>query len=408
MSQINQMEKKVSAKKEKNSRFYVSLAIVLGVTGIGLVAGGMSYLSNQVSASIENPPVPPTPSLTSTAVTTPVPPTPGLIEIPPRWSVIPSYNLQGTNFNSILKAGVYVYSYNDPSFPASAWAVYSSENLDEIGGEDSLKAVNPLGYYVYNPTSQVIKVPLQTEDNSSTDSTIESGWHLVYWPGDAALLKGELLGKVGFTYADGKTISALDAISEAYHQASLRIFVVMDEHTIDYTGAIKELTDETSALTVNKIPAKSYFWVYVRTTAAKLTKITLSTGSGSTISDQEKAKIDAWLSANNLNQCGDQPGTVYTGGSCLFNEATGVLSDRYEFLVKKYPNKPWNNLATPTSTITSTTTCSTDKTYENSTASPVACACPAGYAFKIISMHWGACPQSGKTDCPASVLQCAK
>ena len=168
------------------------------------------------------------------------------------------------------------------------------------------------------------------------------------------------------------------------------------------------MADETSALTVNKIPAKSYFWVYIRTTAAKLAKITLSTGSGSTISDQEKAKIDVWLSANNLNQCGDPPGTVYLGGSCLFNETTGVLSDRYEFLVKKYPNKPWNDLVTPTSTITSTTTCSTDKTYENSTANPVACACPAGYAFKIISMHWGACPQSGMTDCPVSALQCAK
>lgn len=334
----------MSLKRGKNSRFYVSLAVILAVGGIGLIAGGVSYLSHQVSASVESPPVPPAPQITSTTVTPPTPPSPGSIEIPPLWSVIPSSNLQGANFYSVLKTGVYIYSYNDPNFPANVWTVYSTGNLDKIGGEGALKASNPLGYYVYNPTSKTIKIPLQTGDNSLADETVASGWHLVYWSGEAALSKTELLGKIYFTYADGKKISALEAVSEAYHQVSPKIFVIMNEHTIDYAKAMKELTNETSTLTVNQIPARSYFWVYTRNTAAKLIKIFFSGDSGGTVSDQEKTKIDAWLSANNFNECGDPPGTVYTGGSCLFNETTGQLSDKYDFLVKKYPNKPWNNL----------------------------------------------------------------
>lgn len=350
MSQINQMEKKVNVKSEKNPRFYVSLAVILAVLGIGSIAGGINYLSNQVSASVDPPPVPPAPLMisatsTATVVAPPVPPSPGLIEVPRLWSVIPSYALGGTNFNTLLKAGVYVYSYNDPGFPGNAWTVYASGNLDEVGGENSLKAINPLGYYVYNPTSQTIKLSLETSDNTSTDSIIAYGWHLVYWPGDTAILRNELLGKVSFTYADGKTVSALDAISESYHQVSMRIFVIMDEHTIDYTKAVRELTDEASALTVNKIPAKSYFWVNVRTTASKLKNISISASADTgVISAKEKSKIDAYLKANNLNECGDPPGTAYTGGSCLFSETTGKLSDKYEYLVKKFPKRPWNNL----------------------------------------------------------------
>jgi len=334
----------VSTNRGRNSRFYVSLAIIFALGGIGLIAGGASYLSRQVSASIDPPPVPPAPSVTSTIVTPPIPPLPGSVEIPPLWSMIPSSSLRGANFNLILKTGVYIYSYNDPKFPADAWTVYSTENLDKVGGADGLKASNPLGYYVYNPTSKAITVSLQAGDTDAADEMIASGWHLLYWSGETPLPKSEFLGKTNFTYTDDKIISATDAVSETYHRVSPRIFVVMNEHTIDSAKALKELTDESTASTVNQIPARSYLWVYVRNSAAKLAKISFTQSTDTTISSQEKTKIDAYLLANNLNQCGDPPGTVYTGGSCLFNETTGKLTDKYDYLVKKFPNKPWNSL----------------------------------------------------------------
>ncbi len=62
----------------------------------------------------------------------------------------------------------------------------------------------------------------------------------------------------------------------------------------------------------------------------------------SEISDAEKKQIDAWIVENNLNQYGDPVETVYPGGTPLFNEMTGEQIDKYEYILKNHPEKPWN------------------------------------------------------------------
>jgi hypothetical protein len=57
---------------------------------------------------------------------------------------------------------------------------------------------------------------------------------------------------------------------------------------------------------------------------------------------QEKARIDAWIKANNLNEFGDPQDTVYAGGSPLFDEATGEMTDRYVYILHHHPDQPWN------------------------------------------------------------------
>jgi len=51
--------------------------------------------------------------------------------------------------------------------------------------------------------------------------------------------------------------------------------------------------------------------------------------------------IDDWLNAHNLNKYGDPHGTMYAGGTPLFNETTGVEKTRLQHLNEKFPNKPW-------------------------------------------------------------------
>lgn len=60
------------------------------------------------------------------------------------------------------------------------------------------------------------------------------------------------------------------------------------------------------------------------------------------ISDSEKRLIDSWLEQNNLNQYGDSKDTFYAGGTPLFDERTGERTDRYEYILKKFPERPWN------------------------------------------------------------------
>lgn len=60
-----------------------------------------------------------------------------------------------------------------------------------------------------------------------------------------------------------------------------------------------------------------------------------------TVNSQEKNKIDEWLTKNNLNEFGDQKNVLYTGGTPLFDESTGKRTDRYVYLISKFPEKPW-------------------------------------------------------------------
>ena len=55
------------------------------------------------------------------------------------------------------------------------------------------------------------------------------------------------------------------------------------------------------------------------------------------IDDETKQRIDQYVRERGLNEYGDPPGTVYAGGTPLFNEMTGRTLDRYEYILKKHP-----------------------------------------------------------------------
>jgi hypothetical protein len=47
--------------------------------------------------------------------------------------------------------------------------------------------------------------------------------------------------------------------------------------------------------------------------------------------------IERWLAQRELNQYGDPAGTLYTGGTPLFDERTGQTTERVDYLVRKHP-----------------------------------------------------------------------
>jgi hypothetical protein len=66
-------------------------------------------------------------------------------------------------------------------------------------------------------------------------------------------------------------------------------------------------------------------------------------GEGTTValSETERAAqencLDTWLKSKKLDQYGHDEGTMYAGGSPLFNEATGESTDRLEYVYKRKP-----------------------------------------------------------------------
>ncbi|MBF5044082.1 hypothetical protein FGE12_16910 [Aggregicoccus sp. 17bor-14] len=60
-------------------------------------------------------------------------------------------------------------------------------------------------------------------------------------------------------------------------------------------------------------------------------------GSGSASSARE-ACVDRWLASHQLDRYGNPRGTVYAGGSPLFDESTGQSTDRLEYVFARKPD----------------------------------------------------------------------
>ncbi|GMF40385.1 unnamed protein product [Phytophthora fragariaefolia] len=59
------------------------------------------------------------------------------------------------------------------------------------------------------------------------------------------------------------------------------------------------------------------------------------------MTEDEKKAVDAWIQDNGLNQYGDDATRMYTGGTPLFDENTGMNRDRYEYILSHHHDRPW-------------------------------------------------------------------
>jgi hypothetical protein len=56
------------------------------------------------------------------------------------------------------------------------------------------------------------------------------------------------------------------------------------------------------------------------------------------LTEEQKQKIDAKIRQAGLNDYGDPKGTMYAGGTPLFNEMTGQRIDRYVYILRRHPD----------------------------------------------------------------------
>ncbi len=55
------------------------------------------------------------------------------------------------------------------------------------------------------------------------------------------------------------------------------------------------------------------------------------------LTPEQKRQIDDRICQEGLNEFGDPRGTVYAGGTPLFNMMTGQTIDRYDYIRKRHP-----------------------------------------------------------------------
>jgi len=55
------------------------------------------------------------------------------------------------------------------------------------------------------------------------------------------------------------------------------------------------------------------------------------------VDDKTKLRVDNWIKQNKRNPYGDQPNTMYAGGTPLFDERTGKTRVKYDYILEKHP-----------------------------------------------------------------------
>lgn len=100
-------------------------------------------------------------------------------------------------------------------------------------------------------------------------------------------------------------------------------------------------------------PADASFRDAGDTTGSTGNTLTAPSGGGTQAPDANKAQagtqtpggdraavescVDRWLQEHKLDQYGNAEGTMYAGGTPLFNEATGETRDRLEYVFSRQP-----------------------------------------------------------------------
>jgi len=59
--------------------------------------------------------------------------------------------------------------------------------------------------------------------------------------------------------------------------------------------------------------------------------------------DAEKAAIDSWIKETGRNKWGDAAYLMYAGGSPLFDESTGEMTDLYDYVRTRHKDSPWDD-----------------------------------------------------------------
>lgn len=72
------------------------------------------------------------------------------------------------------------------------------------------------------------------------------------------------------------------------------------------------------------------------TTGSQPADTTRSAGNPVSAGDETRC-VDAWLEKNKMDQYGNPTGTMYMGGTPLFDEASGKTTDRLELIYKNHP-----------------------------------------------------------------------
>ena len=149
-----------------------------------------------------------------------------------------------------------------------------------------------------------------------------------------------------------KGLKDLDGIREQARGSSSRLQGVVQEvrnraveNQEEFFEILKEENLQEAAMLLDEAAEGSFTNLIAEITGLGEIMLSSVVTNLETITRLEMKEMGDWIKANGLNQYGDLMGTIYAGGTPLFDELTGEEIDRIGYILKQHPNRPWRRIA---------------------------------------------------------------
>lgn len=235
----------------------------------------------------------------------------------------------------------------------SKWAYYfdpSSGGYVDLNSADNASKIKPgVGFWVKSNSEGEYSLPspkVETNISESFSIPLAIGWNHIGNPYPKRIIWSAndiVIHELG---DDGRETGVVYSVKSAIdNQIISQAYIVSYKDFTDSSGTV---TDLASLFEFKALPLNSYLnsSVGVEIQSTKRLNLVLPgqaiIAPGDLLSATEKTKIEEWIIKNGLNQFGDPADTAYSSGTPLVSTSGAAPTDRYDYIVLKHPDRPWN------------------------------------------------------------------
>lgn len=233
------------------------------------------------------------------------------------------------------------------------WAYYYRTDLAQYADlekEENQAFIKPgAGFWVFDSAGGEYSLPqgrVETDISQSYNVNLGIGWNQIGNPYPKRVILSSEKILVREIADDGSLTGTVYSLKSAIDSGVLSVpYIIIYKSFTDSSG---NQNDFANLLQYQVLPLESTLNPFSGLTINSTKKVALIfpgtsvIAPGDLLSAQEKNAIENWIIRNGLNQYGDTQDTVYTGGTPLVDSATGATIDRFDYIVSKHPDRPWN------------------------------------------------------------------
>ena len=233
------------------------------------------------------------------------------------------------------------------------WAYYyNSETAAyvDLNQNENANLIKPgVGFWIFDSAGGEYSLPetrVETNINDNYTVNLNTGWNQIGNPyAKRIVLSGEKI-LVREIADDGSQTGNVYSLKSAIDNKIFSVPYIVTYKA--FTNSSATVSDMSNLLEYQVLPLESTLNPFSGLTINSTKKVALIfPGSniiapGDLLTAEDKSNIESWIVENGLNQYGDSQDTVYTGGSPLTDSTTGASIDRFDYIISKHPNRPWN------------------------------------------------------------------